>query len=409
MPRRFGKYHLLARLGATSFAEHFLARSAQPSGKLYLLRRLKDNLATDPHWIDYFLDMARQNAAIVSPNVLRVAETGQQENRYFAAIEFQPGLSLAAYLRRVHRAEVSISIDCAAGLVAQLATGLEDAYDTEQPSGRPIRAHGALSPHRIWVGFDGQVSLLDFPLERAAPPGPMVEPLMAYRSPEALRGDPIDKRSDVFSLGIFLFELTTGRNLFRRGSRERIKAAILSGRTPKPRTFNPALSPEVETIILRALDREPAMRFVTPGEMQQELLSAVQLYGGSVSPLSIKKLTEDTMIEEKLGQLNIAGSSDKISQGDEFAISAIGGIAESAVGEVRDLDQEALYAGSEPGSTLQTLGGDQPVDLASSRLIPTATEIQLTDPKRYGLKPRDYVLMGIIVVALSLMAFFVTR
>lgn len=409
MPRRYGKYHLLARLGATSYAEHFLARSAQPIGKLFLLRRLKDNLANDSHWIDYFLDTARYNAAIASPHVLRVIECGQQEGRYFAVLEFQPGLSLAAYLRRVNRAEVSISVDCAAGLVSQLATGLEDAYGTELASGKPLRAHGAMSPHRVWVGFDGQVSLLDFPLDRAAPPGPLVDPLMAYRSPEALRGDPIDKRSDVFSLGIFLFELTTGRSLFRRGSRERIKAAILTGRLPKPRTFNPALSPEVENIILRSLERDPAMRFVAPAELQRELIAAVEMYGGSVAPLAIKKLTEDAVLEEKLGQLGIARSVDKISPGDEFAISAIAGIAESAVGEVRDLDQEALYAGTEPGSTLQTLGGDQPVDLAASRLIPTATEIQLTDPKRYGLKPRDYVLMGIIGISLALMVFFLTR
>lgn len=409
MPRRYGKYQLLARLGATSYAEHFLARSAQTTGKLFLLRRLKDTLANDPQWVDYFLETARLNAAIVSPNVLRVAEIGQQDHRYFAVVEFQPGLSLAAYLRRVNRAEVSISVDCAAGMVAQLATGLEDAYGTELPDGRIIRSHGALSPHRIWVGFDGQVSLLDFALVRAAPPGPMVDPLMAYRAPEALRGDAMDKRSDVFSLGIFLFELATGRSLFRRGSRERIKAAILSGRLPKARTFNPALSPELENIILRALDREPAMRFVSPGEMHSALIEAVKLYGGSTAPAVIKKLTEDTMVEEKLGQLGIANSIEKISAGDEFAISAIAGVAESAVGEVRDLDQEALYAGSEPGSTLQTLGGDQPVDLASSRLIPTATEIQLTDPKRYGMKPRDYVLIAIIVIAMGLMAFFFTR
>jgi hypothetical protein len=183
----------------------------------------------------------------------------------------------------------------------------------------------------------------------------------------------------------------------------------LAPRTPRPRTFNAALSPEMESTILRALDRDPAMRFVTPGELVKELRSSLEIYGGISDGNAVARLTEEAMPEEKVGQLGIARSTEKISPGDEFAITAIAGIAESAVGEVRDLDQESLYGGSEPGSTLQTLGGDQPVDLATSRLVPTATEIHLTDPKRYGWKPRDFMLLGIIIAALSLMTFFFTR
>jgi eukaryotic-like serine/threonine-protein kinase len=223
---RFGKYDLLALLATGGMAEIWLARVSGMAGfeKLVVIKRLLDKLAIDSDYVEMFLDEARINARLTHSNIVQVLELGQVEGKYFMAMEFVPGLSVSQVGKRATKQLGTVPQEVACGIIAQACSGLHYAHEKTMPDGSPLNiVHRDVSPQNLIVTYEGLVKVLDFGIAKAdhrqsQTRTGLVKGKFSYMSPEQCLGQGLDRRSDVFALGIVLFELCTARRLFKRGS-----------------------------------------------------------------------------------------------------------------------------------------------------------------------------------------------
>ncbi|MFI5288491.1 MAG: serine/threonine protein kinase [Polyangia bacterium] len=305
-PTRFGKYDLLALLATGGMAEIWLARVSGAAGfeKLVVIKRLLDQLTVNPEYIEMFLDEARINARLSHTNVVQVLELGQVEGKYFMAMEYVAGLSVAQVGKRATQRLGDVPQEVACGVVAQACAGLHHAHERAQPDGTPLGIiHRDVSPQNLILTFEGLVKVLDFGIAKAEgrttqTRAGLVKGKSAYMSPEQCLGLPLDRRSDVFALGIVLFELATARRLFKRQNSYQTFEAITRAEVPGPRTLNPKIDGGIETVILRALAKRPEDRFESASEMQDALDLAMHKAGLRGSRSDLEKFVEKTFARE---------------------------------------------------------------------------------------------------------------
>src|SRR5690606_11748849 len=235
----FGRYEPLFRVAAGGMAEVYAARIQGEAGiqKLVAVKRMLPHLASDPGFVDMFLNEAKLAAHVASPHVVQTLDLGRgSDGSLYIVMELVVGLSLAK-LVEVHDGPLPIPI--VAELLAQAAQGLDDAHEATTPAGDPLGLiHRDVSPHNVLVGIDGRARVTDFGIARAVNrprPETNIRELkgkFAYMSPEQTRPWPLDRRSDVFSLGIILWELLTGTRLFAH--RDPIESVRLVQTKPVP-------------------------------------------------------------------------------------------------------------------------------------------------------------------------------
>ncbi len=280
---RFGKYDLLVQLATGGMAEIWLARVSGAAGfeKLVVVKRLLSQLSINPDYVEMFLDEARINARLSHGNVVQVLELGQVEGRYFMSMEYVAGLTVAQMGKRATQRIGAVPQDVACGVVVQACAGLHHAHERTQPDGTPLNIiHRDVSPQNLILSFEGQVKVVDFGIAKAEgriaqTRAGLVKGKSAYMSPEQCLGLPLDRRSDVFALGIVLWELCTSRRLFKRPQPYLTFAAITREDVPPPRALNRSVSPQVETVILKALARKAEQRYASAGDLQEALEQAM--------------------------------------------------------------------------------------------------------------------------------------
>jgi len=239
---RIGRYRLIGRLAKGGMAEAFLALSGELPGlrTLVVVKRILPHLAENEQFVRMFLDEARIGALLDHPNIPRIIEVGHDEDGYFLAMEAVPGKTLSAILRRAARRERPLGEADAAFIVGRAAAALGYAHAHTDADGQPLNiVHRDVSPENILVSFEGAVKVIDFGI--ASVHGRMSQTQVGglkgkveYMSPEQAAGAPIDNRSDVFSLGVVLWEALSGRRLFRRDTDLAVMRAISSESIPRP-------------------------------------------------------------------------------------------------------------------------------------------------------------------------------
>jgi eukaryotic-like serine/threonine-protein kinase len=280
---RFGKYDLLVQLATGGMAEIWLARVSGAAGfeKLVVVKRLLSQLSINPDYVEMFLDEARINARLSHGNVVQVLELGQVEGRYFMSMEYVAGMTVAQMGKRATQRLGQVPQDVACGVVAQACAGLHHAHERTQSDGTPLNIiHRDVSPQNLIISFEGQVKVVDFGIAKAEgriaqTRAGLVKGKSAYMSPEQCLGLPLDRRSDVFALGIVLWELCTSRRLFKRPQPYQTFDAITREDVPPPRALNRAVATQVEAVIMRALARKVEQRYASAGEMQEALEHAM--------------------------------------------------------------------------------------------------------------------------------------
>jgi serine/threonine-protein kinase len=243
-------------------------------GDLYAVKRLLPTLAEDPELVRLFLDEARVGAQLDHPGLVRVHELGKLGAVYFIAMDHVAGRDLRALQERLRRRGERLPVELAAHLALRAAEALDHAHRACGADGRPLRVvHRDVSPGNLLVGLDGAVRLIDFGIAQAAPraDAPALRGKVAYLSPELVRGLPVDRRSDVFSLGVVLHELLSGERLFAQGSEQAALERVRAAEAPPPSRLNPAVPPELDRVVLRALAREPEARFAWASELGDAL------------------------------------------------------------------------------------------------------------------------------------------
>jgi eukaryotic-like serine/threonine-protein kinase len=279
MTQQFGKYLLLKRLALGGMAEIWLAKQLGVQGfeKLVVVKRILDQFATEKEFVQMFLDEARLAATLNHPNVVQIYDLGQEQTSFYIAMEFIAGHDLLAILKKCKRARVALPPPIAAKLIAASCEGLHYAHTRKDLQGNPLNlVHRDVSPSNILVTYDGGVKVVDFGIAKAESQSTKTEAgklkgKYSYMSPEQIRTVPLDARSDVFALGIVLYEILVGRRLFKRDNELAIMQDILEGEVRAPSELREDVPRELDEICMKALQKDRRKRFGSAQEMQVAL------------------------------------------------------------------------------------------------------------------------------------------
>ena len=286
-PSRLGRYELITQIGQGGMAEVQLAIQRGPAGfeKLVVVKLVHANLATQKSFVDMLLDEARMAALLKHPNVVDIYDLGEADGRYFIAMEYLEGEPLLAVLR-AGREGKRLDPLSTARLISDAAEGLEAAHELRTMAGEAIElVHHDVSLGNIVVLYNGQVKLVDFGVAKAtsaAGPRAKVQGKFSYMAPEKLKGDPGDRRSDIFSLGCVLWEALTLRRLFKGGNDADTMKQVLETKIQKPSDVNGDVPKDFDAIVMKALERDPADRYATAKAMAHDLEEILRehKYGG---------------------------------------------------------------------------------------------------------------------------------
>lgn len=277
---------MLELLASGGMGEVYVARARGPQAfqKLVALKRVLPHLEQEEEFVAMFLEEARLAATLDHPNIVQVIELGQSPHGYFLTMEHVHGVDLRALLRQAARTE-AIPLGCALGIASALAAGLHYAHERTGPDGQPMGlVHRDVSPSNVLITYDGVVKLVDFGVAKAAAQtartrATMLKGKVGYMSPEQCRGIPVDRRSDVFSLGVLLYELTTLHRPFYEDNHFAALNRIVQGEYERPSALVPDYSPGLEQIVMQALDPDPARRYPTARAMLDDLERLAQAQG----------------------------------------------------------------------------------------------------------------------------------
>lgn len=274
---RLGKYELVAPLGTGGMAQVLVARAVAPHGvsRLVALKRILPHLSDDPQMVEQFLDEARLGLKLGHPNLVTFHDFGQSAaGDYFLTMELLKGVDFDHF---IYAPPGKVSPEVAAGVLVQALEGLHHAHELKGDDQHPLGlVHRDLSPHNIFVGFDGRVKVLDFGVAKmrrqrtVTLPG-IVKGKPLYMSPEQATAERIDRRSDVFSMGLILFEATIGHRAFDVGDDTRTMLAIVNEPLVRP----PEMSEPVWRVVDKACAKDPKDRYRTALEMAEALREAL--------------------------------------------------------------------------------------------------------------------------------------
>lgn len=386
-PVQFGKYEVLCRLATGGAASIFLARQPGAAGfrKLVCLKTLLPERADDDDFVAMFLDEARLAARLSHPNCVQIFDLGRVHGTYYISMEYIFGETLWNLLTTVSKSRVPLPRSDVAWMLTCACDGLHHAHELKDAEGRPYNlVHRDVSPQNIMVSFEGQTKVLDFGVAkaetgRAATTAGIVKGKFSYMSPEQITGGQVDRRSDVFSLGIVMFECLASRRLYRADTPEAVASLILDHRPPRLKDVIPDIDPHLDAICSKALARQVSRRYQTAQEMGEELREFLDSHrytqGSSRVATLLNHRFQDvlTQRQEAIGEA-LHETSDRLL----VALSAEPVRAEDLTGdeeELPDFNEETRNEGS-----FGTLPASSPVVLPRNAPLPPGLDASGSEP-----------------------------
>lgn len=275
--RVFGKYTLLGRLGGGGMAEVFRAQFHGPEGfkKDVALKLILPQFSDDPDFLRMFIREATLAARLDHAKIVRIYEFDQVDGRYFISMEFVDGRDLRQLLTRAREIDRPLSVPQALVVAHEVCQGLAFAHGELTP-GAPEVIHRDVSPHNIILSQAGEVKITDFGIAKLATAASVtrtgiIKGKASYMSPEQARGEPVDRRSDLFSLGCVLWEMLSGQKLFTGENDLAVLEHLQRGAIPNPSSFNKAVPPELDGVLASVLQRDPQRRFPSASALGRAL------------------------------------------------------------------------------------------------------------------------------------------
>ena len=298
LPEQFGRYSLLGHLATGGMAEVWLARQLGMQGfeKIVVIKRARPELA-DPETTALFLDEARLVATLEHPNIAQVYEIGAVNNSYFFVMEYVDGADVRRLIETSIAKRYPIALADALYIIAHVCTALHYAHEKHDLEGRPLNIiHRDVSPSNVLISHDGAIKVCDFGIAKAHnrktedTQSGVLKGKFSYMSPEQCQSKPIDRRSDVFSIGILLYELSTQSKLFRGTSDFALLQQIVENPIPLPSARVPNYPRELQQIVMKALAKNPAERYPTAQALQLDLEEFAREHKLAMSSVRIAKL-----------------------------------------------------------------------------------------------------------------------
>jgi eukaryotic-like serine/threonine-protein kinase len=303
----FGKYRLIAELGHGGMADVYLAVVQGPAGfsKLQVIKQLRPHLADEPDFVRMFLDEARLAARLNHPNVVQTNEVGQEGRRHYLSMEYLDGQS---FHRLIHRSSKQRPMPLSMHLrvIADVLTGLHHAHELTDFDGTPLSVvHRDVSPHNVFVTYEGQVKVVDFGIAKAATGSSetktgVLKGKLTYMAPEQARSGRVDRRADLFSVGVMLWEAVTGRRMWSDATEVQILHMLTTGEIPPARQFVPNLAQALEAILHRALAYSPRDRYETALDFHSDLERYMTLTGERASNRELGEFTSDLFSDKRV-------------------------------------------------------------------------------------------------------------
>ncbi|MHB8420976.1 MAG: protein kinase domain-containing protein [Myxococcales bacterium] len=294
---RLGRYTLLGKLATGGMAEVFLARQDGPQGfaKTVVIKKILGHLAEDEQFVQMFLNEARLAALINHPNVVSIYELGEdaESGSFYMVMEYIDGGNLKRVAHAAARNRRRLPIELCAKVLADAAAGLDFAHNLKNESGQPLEiVHRDVSPENILITYGGQVKVVDFGIAKASVAEGrtrtgQLKGKFGYMAPEQALGKPLDRRADVWALGVVLYWLCTGQKPFGGDSEGAIIQKILYATPQVPSERNPAVDAEMDRIILTALAKDPVQRYPNARALQTDLERWAAAAGKPVSTLAL--------------------------------------------------------------------------------------------------------------------------
>lgn len=336
-----GRYRLCFELASGGMAAVFLARTSGPSDfeKLVALKTIHPHLAKDQSYVDMFLDEARIAAQIDHANVCNVFDFGEMDGTYFIAMEYLLGESLSRVIKDYRKCDEAGEFNwpaIAARIIADACEGLHCAHERTGPGGTPLDiVHRDISPQNLFVTYDGVVKVVDFGIASAqnrihSTATGDLKGKVAYMAPEQIT-DTVDRRADVWALGVVLWEMLTRRRLFRRENQIATAEAVLRGPIPAPYSISSDIPPALDSIVLKALERDRDRRYATAREFGEDLLRATASMGDPIGLGDISRFMKTVLAGQyhrKLQLVELARMAERDvpkiyspSQGEDSSLS----------------------------------------------------------------------------------------
>jgi serine/threonine protein kinase len=394
--QQLGRYQILKELATGGIADVLLARASGLEGftRHVVIKRIRRELAGEQRFVAAFLDEARIAASLHHHNIVQVYDIGEQDGAYFFAMEYVHSEDVRTLLARVRERNEVVPLDQVVAIITATAAGLHYAHEAVGPQGQKLDVvHRDVSPSNVLVGYDGSVKIVDFGLAKAAmrtntTAAGTIRGKASYMSPEQCRGEKIDRRADIFGLGIVMYELVTAQRLFKGSTDYETMEAVVDGDVPPPSSTRRDVPPSLDAIILRALAKDPNERYQTAEAFREavELFAVdaqlrtsnkaladylVRLFGQRPEPWEsedVKPVTEDT----EVGERGVAQPRK----------SAIRTVVEPAPIDDDDEDDDATFDGEaattvipdSPQLAAQMHAGEEPTLLGGPRARTAADE-----------------------------------
>jgi serine/threonine protein kinase len=365
MAQQQQRYKVLEKIASGGMAEVFRAESAGLEGfkKTVAIKRVLPHLSEKKQFIGMFLDEARVSAQLSHSNCVQVFDIGVGDNTYFIVMEYVDGADLKGLIEHRKKTGLPFPVEEAVLICVRICEGLSYAHELTDNNGESLHiVHRDMSPPNVLITRFGEVKIVDFGLAKAnsqlekSEPG-IIKGKFSYLSPEAAQGLPVDGKTDIFAVGIILWELLAGRRLFMGETDLETVRMVQQAKVPSIRQFNPKVSVELERVLNRSLAGDPAARYQTARDFGRDLNAMLFHIGRSVSSFDIAQLVEPIRLERE----------DKKRRSKYDRGSIIGSLIDEALFEFTSLEEQAAAAAAAKaaGNGSAPAHGSSPLQLGS--------------------------------------------
>ena len=325
------RYRVVEKLESGGMAEVFRAESEGLQGfrKQVAIKRVLPHLSSKKKFISMFLDEARLSAQLSHSNCVQVFDIGVGDNAFFIVMEFVDGANLKSIADHIKKAGQDFPVEHAVYLSLELCKGLSYAHELTDPNGVPLHiVHRDMSPPNVLVTKHGEVKIVDFGLAKAnsqlekSEPG-IIKGKFSYLSPEAAMGQEVDARTDVFAVGIILWELLAGQRLFLGDTDFQTVKRVQAAQVPSISQINKRVPQDLEKIMNKALARDPAARYTTARDLGLDLSKFLFRFGVPVSTFDVAQLVQGAMKERQRHRPIQASIIDKLIEEALFEFTSL--------------------------------------------------------------------------------------